>query len=176
MRKDAEANRDRLILTARRIMQDLGGDVPVERICRDAQITRGTFYRNFADRAALYEAVLERELAEMLRELEEPSADPLRFLRLLARMMVVYDRFLSALPDMDDFRNDGESDAKIIAAIAPSLASAKAAGEIDPTISGEDVLLATRMIGRDWRLDRQPTFEAALERRLALMLRGLRRH
>ena len=173
MRKDAEANRMKLILAGRRLMQDEGGDVPVGAICDEAGITRGTFYRNFEDRAALYEEVLDHDLAEMVAALSKPSADPLEFIWRLAEMMIVYDKFLTALPGMDDYRPDGVSEAKITATITPSLDRAKAVGVVADDITGDDVMLACRMITADWRLDRCDDRETAMRRRLYLILRGL---
>lgn len=173
MRKDAEANRERIILAGKRIMQDLGGDVPVEVICENAGITRGTFYRNFADRSSLYEAVLEFELDTMIEALKAPSDDPLTFLRLFAEMMMVYDKFLSILPDMEDYRTDGVSEAKIVAAITPSLRKAQAEGAVTADLTGEDVMLICRMMAADWRLDRVATRAEALDRRMTLIKWGI---
>lgn len=173
MRRDAEANREKLVLAAKRLMQDQGGDVAVEVICELAGITRGTFYRNFPDRAALYEAVLEHELEDMIAALEVPAADPLTFLRLFAEMMMVYDKFLTVLPDMDDCRANRASEAKIIAAIAPALGRAQANGIIASDITGEDIMILCRMISADWRLDPVGSKEEALDRRLGLLLRGI---
>lgn len=173
MRRDARVNREKLLLAGRRLMQDEGGDVPVERICDLAGVTRGTFYRNFADRAALYGAVLERELAALGDALAAPDCDPLAFLRLLAAMMMVYDKYLAALPDMADYQADGASRAKIVAVLVPALHRAQAAGAIAQGVTGDDIMLACRMLACDWRLDRVASREEALDRRLDLVLRGL---
>lgn len=173
MRRDAEANREKLVSAAKRLMQEQGGNVPVEVICEMAGITRGTFYRNFSDRASLYEAVLEHELEDMIAALEVPAADPLTFLRLFAEMMMVYDKFLAVLPEMDDCRADRTSEEEIIAAITPALTRAHATGIIASDIDGEDIMILCRMISADWRLDPVASREEALNRRLGLILRGL---
>lgn len=154
-------------------MQEQGGDVPVEVMCELAGITRGTFYRNFSDRAALYEAVLEHELENMIAALDHPASDPLTFLRRFAEMMMVYDKFLAVLPDMDDYRADGVSQAKIIAAITPALARAQTAHVVAHDINGEDIMILSRMISADWRLDPVASQEEALDRRIALIRRGI---
>lgn len=173
MRKDAQANRGKLIQAGKRVMQDEGGNVPVERICGEAGVTRGTFYRNFPDRAALYEAVLSQELDAMIEALAQADVDPLAFIRLFSEMMMVYDKFLAVLPEMDDYPADAHNEDKIVAVIEPSLARAKEAGLIAARVTGEDILLSCRMIAANWRHDRQPTREAAMERRLALILDGI---
>ncbi|TCP64446.1 TetR family transcriptional regulator [Sphingomonas sp. PP-CE-1G-424] len=173
MRRDAEANREKLIAAGKQLMQDEGGDVPVERICQLAKVTRGTFYRHFTDRAALYEAVLEHELHAMVIVLAAPAADPLHFLRLFAEMMMLYDKYLAALPDMADYRDDGVSEAKIVGVIESPLQAAKAAGQIGNDITADDVMLVCRMVACDWRLDRVDGWQTALDRRLSLIMRGI---
>ncbi len=50
LRKDAERNRQKLIVAASEMMRNKGGDVPMEVIAERASLTRGTLYRNFAHR------------------------------------------------------------------------------------------------------------------------------
>lgn len=172
MRKDAELNRGRIIAAGKLLMQNEGGDVPVERICKDAGVTRGTFYRNFSDRAALYEAVLTQELRDMSAVLEE-EPDALAFISLFGEMMMVYDKFLSALPEMNDYPEHRNNEAGIVAVLTPFLERAQAEGLIAAHVSGDDILLGCRMIAANWRHDRQPTRQLAMERRLALLMHGI---
>lgn len=173
MRRDAEANRERLLRAGRRAMQDLGGGASIEAICEAAGVTRATFYRHFADRAELHLAVLDHELDQMRRELARAANAPLAFLRLLADMMMVYDRYLLALPDLPEFDQAEASACMIRKAIAPSLRHAKELALIRPDITDDDVLVACRMAGSDWRLDLAPSRKEALDRRMALIFDGL---
>ena len=75
MRKDAEQNRDRLIAAAREMMRGQGDDVPMEVIAERAGVSRPTLYRNFSDRQAMYEAVLERDLQALTAVI---AAEPTR--------------------------------------------------------------------------------------------------
>lgn len=176
LRRDAAANRERLLLAGKRLLRDGDGAAPIERVCEEAGITRATFYRHFADRPALHMAVLEHELADMERELANPDTPPLAFLRALADMVMVYDRYLMALPDMPEFARSEASTAKIQGTIAPSLQRAKSLGLIRDAITTDDVLVACRMAGSDWRLDRQQSRSETLNRRLELILHGLVAH
>ncbi len=174
MRKDAEANREKLVLAGKRLMQEQGGNVPVEQFCDVAGVTRGTFYRNFSDRAGLYAAVLEYELAVMVNALSDPDIHPLAFLRLLAEMMVVYDKFMVTLPELDDYHTIKViNSAKIIDAIDAPLRRAQQVGLIDDALTSEDAMLASRMIASDWRLDPVDSREEAMDRRLTIMMIGL---
>ena len=69
MRKDAERNRQKLIDAASEIMRSEGGDVPMELIAERANLTRGTLYRNFPHRQAMYEAVLQNDLGTVTQSL-----------------------------------------------------------------------------------------------------------
>ena len=55
-------------------MRNEGGDVPMELIAERAGLTRGTPYRNFPPRQAVYEAVIEHDLEAMTRVLAAVSA------------------------------------------------------------------------------------------------------
>ena len=174
VRRDAARNRERLVAAARDVMREFGGDVRFELIAERAEVTRGTLYRNFSDRQELYEVVLEHELAAMTTAMSAlPDDDPIGFLRLLAEMMMVYDRFLSVFPDQPDYKADGVSEAKINAAIAEPLSHAQKLGVLHADLTAADIQLATRMMAAHWKLDHKTDLASALKDRLALFMRGL---
>ena len=174
VRKDAVNNRASIIAAASQIMRETGGDVPFESIAAAAGVTRGTLYRNFVDRQALYEAVLERDLEVMISEIADlPDEDTLGFLRVLTEMMMVYDKFLSVFPAQSDYEADGVSEAKISAVIALPLARAKRKGVLREDLTGDDIQLASRMLAANWRLDRKASFREAFDVRLKLFMAGL---
>ncbi|MBP1179324.1 TetR/AcrR family transcriptional regulator [Methylobacterium sp. PvR107] len=171
MRKDAERNRERLVAAASEIMRSEGGDVAMEMIAERAGVTRPTLYRNFPDRQAVYEAVLERDL-EHLAAAVEPGEDPLAFLRRTAEMMRVYDKFLANLVDMPDY--DAATNQRRMASIlADPLADAQRRGVLHPNLTPEDILVACRMLASHWKLDDGADFQRVFERRFALLARGL---
>lgn len=147
--------------------------MPIERFCEAAGVNRATFYRNFPDRPALYSAICDHELVLMTQAVEATDR-PLAFLTALAEMMTVYDRFVTSLADLPEFAGTPANDAKVRAAIAAPLACAKADGWIGEHISEDDIFVIARMVGCGWRLDHQPSRMATLERRLQLVLDGLR--
>lgn len=173
MRKDAERNRQKLIDAASEIMRNEGGDVPMELIAERANLTRATLYRNFAHRQAMYEAVLEHDLQSMAgHPTAEPDTDPLAFMRRMTELMTVYDKFLVSLADMADYDAEKKR-ARMVEAIAAPLAAAQARGLLHPRLTGEDILMACRMLASHVRLDDQPDFARAFKRRLELMMQGL---
>ena len=173
MRKDAERNRQKLIDAASEIMRNEGGDVPMELIAERANLTRGTLYRNFPHRQAMYEAVLQNDLRTMSEHLaEERDTDPLAFIRRMTELMMVYDKFLVSLAAMADYDLE-KNEARMVESIAAPLATAKAAGLLYSRLTGGDILVACRMLASHIRLDGHANFADAFERRLQLMLRGL---
>lgn len=173
MRKDAEQNRQRLIEAASEIMRSEGGDVPMELIAERARLTRGTLYRNFPHRQAMYEAVLENDLRTMANHLvQDPDSDPLAFIRLMTKLMMVYDKFLISLADMADY-DAGKNEARMIESVAAPLAAAQAKGLLHQGVTGGDILMACRMLASHWRLDGQPALGEAFDKRLDLIMRGL---
>lgn len=174
MRKDAARNRDRLIEAASAVMRAEGGDVPMEVIAERAGLTRGTLYRNFQHRQAMYEAVLDRDLENMTSLIAaERRDDPLAFIRHMAELMMVYDKFLVQLADMADY-DSATNEVRMTDVLAEHLASAQHRGLLRRDLTGSDILMACRMLASHWKLDAQADFKAAFDQRLSLLLHGLR--
>ncbi len=172
MRKDAARNRERLIDAASAIMRAEGSDVPMELIAERAGLTRGTLYRNFPHRQAMYEAVLERDLENMASLIAaEQHDDPLAFIRHMAELMMVYDKFLIQLAHMEDYDAE-KNEVRMAAVLAAPLSSAQGHGLLRRDLTGSDILMACRMLASHWKLDAQPDFKQAFNQRLSLLLRG----
>lgn len=173
MRKDAEENRARLIVAARDVMQNEGADAPMELIAERANVTRATLYRNFAHRQAMYEAVLEDDLQIIIGRLDvETKTDPFAFIKRMAELIMVYDRFLIALVDMGDYEAE-KNQLRMKAVIAAPLAAAQASGLLHSRLTGNDILMACRMLASHWKLDDEPNFDQTFAQRFSLMMRGL---
>jgi AcrR family transcriptional regulator len=173
MRKDAERNRQKLIDAASEIMRNEGGDVPMELIAERANLTRGTLYRNFPHRQAMYEAVLMNDLDTMAKDLSaDRASDPLAFIRLMTELMMVYDKFLVSLAAMDDYDAE-KNEARMVEAIAAPLAGAQAGGLLHPRLTAGDIIMACRMLASHIALDRASDPAHAFQQRLDLMMRGL---
>ncbi|GAB2819778.1 TetR/AcrR family transcriptional regulator [Actinoallomurus bryophytorum] len=65
LRADARRNRDRLLDAAVRAFSQLGPDVTLDAIAKDAGVGIGTLYRHFPTREALVEAAYRNELARL---------------------------------------------------------------------------------------------------------------
>lgn len=62
LRRDARANRERILAAARECFADEGVDAPVEAIAQRAGVGMGTLYRRFPTKDALVEAVIDEAL------------------------------------------------------------------------------------------------------------------
>ena len=172
MRQDAQRNRDKLITAASEIMRTGGGEMPMEAICERANLTRGTLYRNFPHRQAIYEAVLERDLENFSTLVADEPDEPYAFIRHMAELMMVYSRFLDQLVDMADY-DAAKNQQRMADALAGPLAHAQRLGLLRADLTGADILMACRMLAAHWKLDEQPDFESAFKTRLSLITRGL---
>jgi AcrR family transcriptional regulator len=65
LRRDAQANRDRIVAAARAAFAEHGIDASVEEIARRAGVGMGTLYRRFPTKGDLVDAVFEETLAEL---------------------------------------------------------------------------------------------------------------
>ena len=90
----AETTREALLEAARQLFVTEGyGQAGVEAIARAARVTRGAFYHHFEDKAALFEALVERlqaKAAARVRQAAADVADPNR------RLLVGAEAFLEA--------------------------------------------------------------------------------
>ena len=85
------ATRDALVAAGRRLFAEQGfADVPTDAIVTAAGVTRGALYHQFADKTALFDAVLEAVEADIARRLADSVAaagisDPLDAMRHVLR-------------------------------------------------------------------------------------------
>jgi AcrR family transcriptional regulator len=75
LRRDAQANRGRIVAAARAAFAAEGIDVPVEQIARRASVGMGTLYRHFATKEDLADAVMEDAFVEFVAAAERALAE-----------------------------------------------------------------------------------------------------
>lgn len=69
LRADAQRNRDQIVTAATSLFVDVGPDVALETVAREAGVGIGTLYRRFPDREALLRAVLQDALEGLLADM-----------------------------------------------------------------------------------------------------------
>jgi len=75
LRRDAQANRARIVAAARAAFAADGIEVPVEEIARRAGVGMGTLYRHFSAKEDLIDAVLEDAFAAFISAAEQALAE-----------------------------------------------------------------------------------------------------
>ncbi len=75
LRRDARANRDRILAAARECFATDGVDAPVEAIAQRAGVGMGTLYRRFPTKDDLVEAVIEESLDAVVAAAEAALAE-----------------------------------------------------------------------------------------------------
>ena len=75
LRRDAQANRERIVAAARAVFAAQGIDATVEEIARRAGVGMGTLYRRFPTKEELVDAVLEDAFGQFVHVAEEALAE-----------------------------------------------------------------------------------------------------
>ncbi|SFA98397.1 transcriptional regulator, TetR family [Poseidonocella pacifica] len=148
-RADALKNRARLIDAARVILGNGGPGASLEAVARAAEVGIGTLYRHFPTREALFEAVYQHEVEQLIALAEElgTAEDPVDALRqwlhalvglvstkrgLLGTLAVSHSDAAQALFDVLRTR--------LAAAVGALIARAVAEGRVRPDVDAEDLL------------------------------------
>lgn len=179
-RRDAQANRAKLLDAARQVFAERGLDVTLDDIAVRAQVGVGTAYRNFANKDALIDELLFQrmdELTAMARHclaIEDPWTALRTFLEQIVELQC-QDRGLKQVlysPQRAHKRVAKARD-QLVPVIAELVDRAKAAGQVRPDASSTDVAVINIMVGTVLDLARGIDPHVHL-RYLEILLAGLR--
>jgi AcrR family transcriptional regulator len=174
-RSDATQNRERILESARRLLQE-DEDVSMAAIARRAGVGQGTLYRNFASREVLVMEVHRADVAALVEAANEllatcPPWEALeRWLVQLADFGTVKRGMTDALQATSLAELATEGYGPIIEAIDHLLAACRADGRLRAGIEAPDVLL---LVGFLWRMA-PAEWEVRAGRLLQVVLAGLR--
>ncbi len=174
IRSDAAARRALLLDAADAVFGEHGITAPLELVVERAGVGRATLYRNFPDRTALVEALLQRTVETIeahLQQLGERDDALFELIEGMARRIV-------HSPALADYWRAVDRDDPAIKAArehilnlsAPALQRAKAAGLCRPDLELADISLISSMLGAALR-GRTAEDRAALARRALELLR-----
>jgi AcrR family transcriptional regulator len=76
LRRDAQRNRDAILVAAQSVFSERGLDAGVDEIARRAGVGMGTLYRRFPHKDDLIAAIFEQRLAELAAAAEDALHDP----------------------------------------------------------------------------------------------------
>lgn len=142
-RADARRNYDALLAAARDIFAESSTDASLEEIARRAGVGIGTLYRNFPTRRDLFEAVYVEEINQLsaaaLAVADQPPWEALRsWLDRFVQYVVTKRAVMDALNrDSELFKSCRIT---MYAAGEPLMDRARAAGQVRPDASFDDVL------------------------------------
>jgi AcrR family transcriptional regulator len=178
-RRDAVANREKILRTAAGLMARRGHKVPLTEIADAAGVGVGTFYRGFPDRDALLDELQRRGYEVCLGILAQIRADGLTGAdavdAYLKRCQDVSDE-LVALPlrGGDPLPDDEAVSAKrrVVEEIEAFLTEGKADGSVRTDVTAMDVVVCGSMIATP--LPHSPDWPATSQRHIEIFLRGIR--
>jgi AcrR family transcriptional regulator len=180
LRKDAERNRQRILVAAAELFRERGLQVTLDAVAERAGVGVGTVYRRFPDKDALVDALFEDRIDEVRQAADEACAMPDAWDALVcfferAIEMHGNDRALKELVFSNAHGQDRvrRARAKIKPVVGRLVARAQAAGQLRPDVDVTDVpviqLMLTAVI--EYAGDQAPD---VWRRYLAVVLDGLR--
>jgi AcrR family transcriptional regulator len=180
LRRDAQANRERILAAATEVFAEHGLEASVEEVATRAGVGIGTLYRRFPSKAALVDAIFEDQLEELARLAREGLAEVDSWhglCRFLEQAMLLQARSRGFCEIVAVHLRDENLLSKARARVRPLLAQlierAQAAGALRADVVYEDISVLLWTSGRvvDATREVAPEF---WRRHLALALDGLR--
>lgn len=179
-RADAERNRLRIINAAARVFAERGSETGLNHIARAAGVGVGTVYRNFSDKDAILDVLLDEkidalvELADAAAKVEDAGA-AVRDLMFGVMTMRASDRGLDAVLAGPARRSrfSAALEERFVPLARALVEQAIAAGELRPDFRAEEICLLGYMVGAvaDITRDSDP---GVWERYARLILDGTR--
>ena len=170
LRSDAALRRDQILDAADAVFSRHGVTAPLELVVAQAGVGRATLYRNFPDRAALMDALLDRSLTAL--ENNAAGADLFALLDHVAQCIVaspaVTDYWRAVEADHPLAKEGRERLAKLFRA---PLAAAMKSGACRPDLKPADIVLVCGMLGAALR-GATPAQQRSLARRAIELVGG----
>ncbi|MBO9677884.1 TetR/AcrR family transcriptional regulator [Paenacidovorax monticola] len=177
-RPDAATRRAQLLDAADAVFRVHGVGAPLDLIVEQAGVGRATLYRQFADRHAILQALMERSVERLQQQVERLSARDDAFLLLLQYLA---DRIVDSPALSDYWRTASARDPRFLPlrrqvwrAFAPSLARAQACGLVRDDLQPGDISLLSGMLGAALRGETDAERRRLVQRALDIIHRGLR--
>jgi AcrR family transcriptional regulator len=178
-RADAARNREHLLEVATRVFATPGAETSLRAIAREAGVGIATLYRHFPTRESLVEAVYRDQVGrltsgarDLLAELP-PAAALRRWMDLFGDWTATKTGMLDTLLTMIESHAVGHAQTRdeLLAAISAILDAGRAAGDLRPDVTAEEI--AASLIGI-FTVAHQPGQTVSADRLLDILLDGLR--
>lgn len=175
LRADAQRNREKVLRAAREAFAAGGYGVPLDEIAALAGVGPGTVYRHFPSKEALFEAVVDarvRDLVDDARQRAGASDPGAAFFGFLA----VMGGEAAAKRDLPDaIAVDGEVQRSLLAAFGELLQRAQRAGAVRPDVTMPDLIVLLKGLMHSLQdVPPGPAGAAQRDRVIAVVMDGLR--
>ncbi len=178
-RADAARNRDMLLWAATRTFAAAGAEPSMRAIAREAGVGIATLYRHFPTRESLVDAVYRDQVERLTAGAREllgrlpPATAMRRWMDLFGDWITTKYGMLGTLLAMIEAGEiaHAQTRTELLAAITTILDAGRAAGDLRPDITAEDV--AASLIGI-FTVAGQPGHQVQASRLLDLLMDGLR--
>lgn len=178
-RRDAIANREKILRTAAELMTRHGHNVPLTEIAEAAGVGVGTFYRGFPDRAALLDELQRRGYDVCLKILDQLQAEGLtgadaveaylyRCHDLSDELVAMPLRGVDPLPDVEAVN----AKRRIVKKIRAFVAQGRADGSLRPDVVAMDLVVFSTMMATP--LPHGPDWPTTSRRLINVFVRGIR--
>lgn len=178
-RRDAAANRERLLDAATELVRTSGERVPMAEVAKAAGVGVGTLYRHFAAREDLLSALVHRSFGLALANARAAAAEPGPALEGVRSFLVATlrdrDRFVLPLHGGPAVFSAAtrELQAEVRAVLQTLLDRGQAAGELRDDLTPVDLILAASLLSRP--LPNAGDWDLLALRQIDLLLQGLGR-
>ena len=178
LRSDAAARRALILDAADHVFGNHGVTAPLDLVVERAQVGRATLYRNFPDRSALIEALLQRTVERIARHVAELGERDDALFELLDGMA---QRIIDSPALADYWRAVDQDEASVRRAretvrhlLDAPIQRAVRAGLCRPDLTSTDISLISGMLGAALRGKDRDERRVLAERALQLLRVGLR--
>lgn len=176
-RRDAEANRERVLAAAAAAMMREGPHVPLATIAAEAGVGVGTLYRKYADREALVQALGYRAyglLNQILDDIEGRDLSGLQAItEYVSRALAIADQLVLPLQGAPPLLTGEAVQARqaIISRLDRFIAGGHADGSIRAHVNATDIIVFSTFVTRP--LAHGPDWPQLARRQLAIFSNGL---
>ena len=179
MRRDAQANRDRILAAAEAVFGTAGGAGSTEEVARQAGVGIGTVFRHFPTKRDLIEATVVRHFDDLTARAGKLAAapDPGAALRKMVERMIggtAAKVVLIGLLVSEDGTLSGPAERaslELRRAVGTLLHRAQAAGTVRPDVSVDELYLLIRALSQ--AAGQAPGRKAVLRKAVDVVLDGL---
>ncbi|WP_441349431.1 TetR/AcrR family transcriptional regulator [Streptomyces sp. 8L] len=178
-RADAARNREQLLMVATRVLATPGAETSMRAIARAAGVGIGTLYRHFPTRESLVEAVYRDQVVRLTNGAQDllaevaPAVAMRRWMDLFGDWIATKNGMLDTLLAVIecDVVDHARTRDELLDAIASILDAGRAAGDLRPDVTAEEI--AAALIGI-FTVAHQAGHAVTADRLLDLLLDGLR--